>query len=104
MNKSELITDVAAKAALQKDQASRAGEAVFLAIAEQLERGSEVRVTDFGTFGVSDTPARKGRNPRTGEVIDIAASRAAKFRAGKALKDRLNPPQPRQQPQARKRA
>jgi DNA-binding protein HU-beta len=104
MNKSELIANVAAEAALQKDQTARAIDAVCLVIAEQLRKGGEVRITDFGTFSVSNLPARKGRNPQTGEEIDIAASRAAKFKPGRALKDRLNPPQMRQQPPARKRA
>jgi DNA-binding protein HU-beta len=91
INKAELITPIATLAAIQKGQAERAVDALFLAIAERLERGDEVRITDFGTFGASDTPARKGRNPRTGAEIDVAASRKVTFRPGNALKERLNP-------------
>jgi DNA-binding protein HU-beta len=91
INKAELITDVAADSDIQKVEAMRAVEAVFVAIAEYLKRGDEVRIPDFGIFAVIDTPARKGRNPRTGEVIDIAAARKASFRPGKGLKERLNP-------------
>ena len=71
----------------------RAGEAVdaaFAAIAEALARGEDVRIAGFGTFGTRNRPARTGRNPRTGESLNIAASTAPTFKPGKPLKDAVN--------------
>ena len=65
-------------------------EAVFAAISEALEKGDKVQLIGFGTFDVSERAAREGRNPRTGETMKIAASKAPRFKAGKALKDRVN--------------
>jgi len=90
MNKAELIEAVAARSDLSKSDAGNAVDAVFGAIESSLSRGDSVSLIGFGTFSVSDRAARTGRNPRTGETIQIAASRAAKFKAGKGLKDAVN--------------
>ncbi len=90
MNKQELIDAVAQKAALTKTDAAKALDAVTEAIAEALEKGDEVRITNFGTFGVAKRAATTGRNPRTGATIKIPASKQPKFRAGKGLKDAVN--------------
>ena len=92
MNKAELVDAVAAESGLTKSDASGAVESVFSTIANQLRQGSAVSVVGFGQFSVSDRAARTGRNPRTGEEIAIAASRAPKFKAGKQLKDAVNSP------------
>ncbi len=89
MNKAELTDVVAARANLTKADASSAVDAVFLAIEGALGRGESVSLIGFGTFSVSTRAARTGRNPRTGETIQIAASRVAKFKAGKGLKDAI---------------
>jgi DNA-binding protein HU-beta len=90
MNKAELIESVAARAGLTKTDAGSAVDAVFDSIESALSRGDSVSLIGFGTFSVSNRAARIGRNPRTGETIQIAASRAAKFKAGKGLKDAVN--------------
>ena len=90
MNKSELIDQVANAADLSKAAAGRAVEAALDAITGSLKQSEPVSLVGFGTFLVRDRAARKGRNPQTGENIDIAASRAAAFKPGKALKDALN--------------
>ena len=90
MNKSELIELVAAKADISKSTAGDALDAVLTGITDALKSGDSVTFVGFGTFSVSDRAARDGRNPRTGETIKIAASKLAKFKAGKALKDALN--------------
>ncbi len=90
MNKAELIDAVAANANLSKTDTGSAVDAVFDAIEKALANGDSVSLIGFGTFSVSNRAARTGRNPRTGETIQIAASRAAKFKAGKALKDAVN--------------
>lgn len=90
MNKAELTDAVAASANLTKSDAGNAVDAVFGAVESALAKGDSVSLIGFGTFSVSDRAARTGRNPRTGETIQIAASRAAKFKAGKALKDAVN--------------
>ena len=87
MNKTELSAAVAAKSDLTRKQAEAAVNAMVDAIKETLAAGDKVQVVGFGTFEVKDRPARKARNPRTGEPIDIAASKAPVFKAGKALKD-----------------
>ncbi|MCY3768879.1 MAG: HU family DNA-binding protein [Gammaproteobacteria bacterium] len=89
MNKAELTDVVAARANLSKADASSAVESVFLAVGGALGRGESVSLLGFGTFSVSTRAARTGRNPRTGETIQIAASRVVKFKAGKGLKDAL---------------
>ncbi|MFO1236824.1 MAG: HU family DNA-binding protein [Alphaproteobacteria bacterium] len=90
MNKNELIAAVADKTSLAKGDATAAVEAVFEVITSALKEGDEVRVVGFGTFVVTQRKAGKGRNPQTGEEIDIPASKAPKFRAGKQLKDAVN--------------
>ncbi len=90
MNKAELTESVAARAGLTKTDAGNAVDAVFSSIESALSRGDSVSLIGFGTFSVSNRAARIGRNPRTGETIQIAASRAAKFKAGKGLKDAVN--------------
>ena len=92
MNKAELVDAVAVESGLTKSDASGAVESVFNTIANQLSQGNAVSVVGFGQFSVSDRAARTGRNPRTGEEIAIAASRAPKFKAGKQLKDAVNSP------------
>jgi DNA-binding protein HU-beta len=89
MNKSELIQVVSEKSGLTKKDASAAVEAVFTCISEALARGEKVQLVGFGNFEIRERAARKGRNPQTGEVIDIAASRVPAFRAGKALREGL---------------
>ena len=90
MNKVDLVSAVAKQAELSKKDAGLAVEAVFDAISEALEKGDKVQLIGFGTFDVSERDAREGRNPRTGETMKIAASKAPRFKAGKALKDRVN--------------
>ena len=86
-NKAELIEKVAATADLTKKDATAAVEAVFETIKDSLAEGEKVQVIGFGNFEVRDRAARKGRNPQTGEVIQIPASKVPAFKAGKALKD-----------------
>ncbi len=90
MNKSELIESIAEKADISKSTAGDALEAVLGGITDALKSGDSVTFVGFGTFSVSARAARDGRNPRTGETIKIKASKLAKFKAGKALKDALN--------------
>ena len=90
MNRNELVDAVSTKTDLKKSEASKAVDAVFDAIAEALKGGSEVRLVGFGTFSVASRAASEGRNPRTGEKIQIAASKQAKFKPGKGLRDSLN--------------
>ena len=90
MNKNELIGAVASSAGISKTQASDAVEAVFGSISGELSSGGEVRLVGFGTFMVANRKATTGRNPRTGETIQIAASKQPKFKAGKALKEAVN--------------
>lgn len=90
MNKAELIDAVAEAADLQKADAGRAVDAVFDCITDCLKKGDQVTLVGFGTFSVNERAARTGRNPRTGETISIAASKAPKFKAGKGLKDAVN--------------
>lgn len=87
MNKAELIDHVAANADLSKAAAGSAVEAVISGVSGALSNGDSVSLVGFGTFSVSDRAARTARNPRTGETINVPASKAPKFKAGKALKD-----------------
>jgi len=87
MNKAELIDHVAASADLSKAAAGAAVEAVISGVSGALSNGDSVSLVGFGTFSVSDRAARTARNPRTGEAINVPASKAPKFKAGKALKD-----------------
>ena len=90
MNKVELEAAVAASANLTKKDAKAAVEAVIDVITEELKAGNKVQIVGFGTFEAAERAERTGRNPQTGEEMTIAASRAPKFKAGKALKDALN--------------
>ncbi len=89
MNKAELIADVSERMSDSKIKAGEAVDAVFDAITNALKNGDEVRLPAFGVFVVSQRKAREGRNPQTGEKVLVPASRAARFRPGKALKDQL---------------
>ena len=90
MNKIELIDAVASDAGLKKVEATKAVDAVFDGIIAATKKGEEVRIVGFGSFEVVHRKASKGRNPRTGAEISIAASKAVKFKAGKTLKDAVN--------------
>ncbi len=90
MNKNDLVVAVASDSGLTKADASRAVDSVFDSITSSLRRNSEVRLVGFGTFSVARRKASQGRNPRTGEPIQIPASKQAKFKAGKALKEAIN--------------
>ena len=90
MNKADLIDAVAAAAGLSKTDSASSVEAVLGSITSALQRGEQVQLVGFGTFSVSARAARTGRNPRTGESIYIAPSKAPKFKAGEGLKDALN--------------
>ena len=87
MNKSELITAVAEKAAISKKDADKALNATIEAITEALKKGDKIQLVGFGTFEIRERGERKGRNPQTKEEITIAASKLPVFKAGKALKD-----------------
>lgn len=87
MNKSELIDAIANSAELTKADAARALDATVAAVTAALAAGDAVTLVGFGTFSVKKRAARKGRNPKTGEAIDIAASTVPDFKAGKSLKD-----------------
>ena len=90
MNKTELINAIAEGSGLTKTDAAKALNATIAAIAGAVKEGDKVSVVGFGTFEVSERAAREGRNPQTGETMTIAASKAPKFKAGKALKDAIN--------------
>ena len=87
MNKTEFAAAVAEKTGLSKKDAEAAVKAFIDVVAEELKAGEKVQLVGFGTFEVSERSARQGRNPQTGETIEIAASRTPTFKAGKALKD-----------------
>ncbi len=90
MNKSELIDAVALSADISKAAAGRALDATLDSIASALKQGDQVSLVGFGTFQVKERAARAGRNPQTGETIQIKASKSPGFKAGKALKDAVN--------------
>ena len=90
MNKNELIGNVAESCGLPKSDAGNAVEGVFDAIQKALANGDEVRLVGFGTFSVAKRKASTGRNPRTGEPMEIKASNQPKFKAGKGLQDAVN--------------
>ena len=90
MNKNDLIAKIADMTGFSKADATKATDAVFDAIGAALKKEGEVRLVGFGTFHVTKRKATEGRNPRTGEKIQIPASKQPKFKAGKALKDLLN--------------
>ncbi len=90
MNKKDLVASVAEVANLAPADAARAVDAVFDAITDALKKGEDVRLVGFGTFSTRQRAARQGRNPRTGETIQIPASIQPKFKAGRPLKDAVN--------------
>ncbi len=90
MNKNDLVAAVAEDSGLSKADAGRAVDSVFHSITSALKGGTDVRLVGFGTFSVVNRAASEGRNPRTGEKIQIPASRQPKFKAGKGLKQSVN--------------
>ena len=90
MNKTELIAAMADQAGISKKDAEKALKAFTDVVADELKKGEKVQLVGFGTFEVVERAAREGRNPQTKETITIAASKAPKFKAGKALKDMVN--------------
>jgi len=90
MNKGDLISHVAERAGISKAAADKAMAAVLGGITDSLRKGDRVTFVGFGTFGISNRKARKGRNPRTGAELKIPATKGVKFTAGKQLKDVVN--------------
>jgi DNA-binding protein HU-beta len=90
MNKTELVAAIAEQAEISKKDAEKALKAFTDVVGEQLKKGDKIQLVGFGTFEVSERAAREGRNPQTGKTMKIAASKAPKFKAGKALKDLVN--------------
>ena len=90
MNKTELIDAIAEEAGLSKADAKKALEAFLASIEKTLKKGDKISLVGFGSWSVSEKPAREGRNPRTGETMKIAESVVPKFKPGKALKDAVN--------------
>ena len=90
MNRMELVAAIAEKTELSKKDAEKALKAFTDVVAEELKKGEKIQLVGFGSFEVSERAAREGRNPQTGEAMQIAASKSPKFKAGKALKDALN--------------
>ena len=90
MNKTELVAAMAEQTNLSKKDAEAALKAFIDVVSEELKKGEKVQLVGFGTFEVSEIAAREGRNPQTGETMEIKASKTPKFKAGKALKDMMN--------------
>ena len=90
MNKTELVAAIAEKTQLTKKDSEMALKAFINVVSEELKKGEKIQLVGFGTFEVSDRAARTGKNPQTGSAIDITASKAPKFKAGKALKETVN--------------
>ena len=90
MNRPEFVAAVAENAEISKKDAEKAVKAFIDVVADELKKGEKVQLVGFGTFEVSTRAAREGRNPQTGETMKIAACKAPKFKAGKALKDAVN--------------
>ena len=90
MNKTELVAAIAETAEISKKDSEKALKAFIDVVTEQLKKGDKEQLVGFGTFEVSERAAREGRNPQTGKTMKIAACKAPKFKAGKALKDALN--------------
>jgi DNA-binding protein HU-beta len=90
MNKTELVAAMAAKSELSKKDTEAALKAFTATVAEELKKGEKVQLVGFGTFEVAKRAARNGKNPQTGKAIKIPASKAPKFKAGKALKETVN--------------
>lgn len=90
MNKTELVAAIADQAGISKKDAEKALKAFTDVVGAELKKGGKIQLVGFGTFEVSQRAAREGRNPQTGKAMPIAASKAPKFKAGKALKDLVN--------------
>ena len=90
MNKTELVAAIADKAEISKKDSEKALKAFIDVVSEEMKKGEKVQLVGFGTFEVSERAAREGRNPQTGKTMTIAACKAPKFKAGKALKDAIN--------------
>lgn len=90
MNKTELVAAIAENAEISKKDAEKAVKAFVEVITEELKKGEKVQLVGFGIFEVTSRAAREGRNPQTGNTMKIAACKAPKFKAGKALKDAVN--------------
>lgn len=90
MNKTELVAAIAEKAQITRKDSDAALKAFTDVVSDELKKGEKIQLVGFGTFEVSERPAREGRNPRTGETMTIAASKQPKFKPGKALKDAIN--------------
>ena len=90
MNKTELVAAMAEQTNLSKKDAEAALKAFIDVVSEELKKGEKVQLVGFGNFEVSERAAREGRNPQTGETMEIKASKTPKFKAGKALKDMMN--------------
>ena len=90
MNKTELVAAMADQAGISKKDAEKALAAFTASVTNELKKGGKVQLVGFGTFEVVERKAREGRNPQSGKTMKIAASKAPKFKAGKALKDSLN--------------
>ena len=90
MNKAELVAAIAEKTELSKKDSEKALKAFIEVVTDELAKGEKVQLVGFGTFEVAQRAAREGRNPQSGEVMSIPASKAPKFKAGKALKDTVN--------------
>ncbi len=90
MNRMELVAAIAEQTELSKKDAEKALKAFTDVVTEELKKGGKIQLVGFGTFEVSERAAREGRNPQTGKTMTIAASKAPRFKAGKALKDALN--------------
>ena len=90
MNKTEFIAAIAEEAGLSKTDAAKAVKAFTDVVVEEMKKGEKIQLVGFGTFEVSERAERTGRNPQTGETMEIKASKTPKFKAGKALKDIVN--------------
>ena len=90
MNKTELVAAIADQAEISKKDAEKALKAFTDVVAEELKKGEKIQLVGFGTFEVAERAAREGRNPQTGATMKIEASKAPKFKAGRALKDLVN--------------
>ena len=90
MNKTELVAAMAKETNLSKKDVEAVLKSFTAVVADELKKGGKIQLVGFGTFEVSERAAREGRNPQTGETMTIAASKAPKFKAGKALKDMVN--------------
>ena len=90
MNKTEFVAAIAEQAGISKKDAEKAVKAFTDVVADELKKGGKVQLVGFGTFEVAERAARESRNPQTGKAMPIAASKAPKFKAGKALKDMIN--------------